>query len=268
MLADGLLDVDSHRFQRWFAAGLVVVGLHAAGGTLGLMRWAEPEWDDEPSGAVLMELAPLAVAPPEVEDLALGPPAEAAVPTPIPTMETRHEELELPPLEEAPLAPDPEVVLPKARPVDTVSEIEEESELLKTEEEVTEVNTASSVPMSLRALDAAPDKTVKAQAAGATLKPSQAEITWQKSLMFHLKRHKRYPVEARSRRVQGVTQVEFEIDAGGHLVEARVVKSSGSPLLDEEALAILKRASPFPAPHTPPLDGTLKLAMPIDFKIK
>jgi periplasmic protein TonB len=45
---------------------------------------------------------------------------------------------------------------------------------------------------------------------GERLKPSAAEVKWQRALLLHLNRHKRYPVEARSRHVQGVTQVEFQ----------------------------------------------------------
>ena len=104
--------------------------------------------------------------------------------------------------------------------------------------------------------------------AGANPKSSQSEVTWQKSLILHLKRHKRYPAEARNRRIQGVAEVEFHLDGGGHLTDARVIKGSGSALLDREALELLKRASPFPAPPDPPIGGSFRLAMPIEFKIR
>jgi protein TonB len=68
--------------------------------------------------------------------------------------------------------------------------------------------------------------------------------------------------------VQGVAQVEFRIDNGGHLTEARIVKGSGSELLDEEAMEILKRASPFPAPPDPSTSGNFRLALPIEFRIR
>lgn len=268
MVHAAFLDTSSERMQRWLFAALVMLTLHATGGTLGLMQWPDDETEEEPSGAVFMELAPLAVAPPERQDLAIGPPAEAAVPTPVPTKEAVLEELDLPTVEESPLAPMPELVLPKVQPVETLKEVEEDSELQQKEQEVTEVNTASSVPMALRALDAPPDKTVKAQSVGERLKPSAAEVKWQRALLFHLNRHKRYPVEARSRHVQGVAQVEFRIDNGGHLTEARIVKGSGSELLDEEAMEILKRASPFPAPPDPSTSGNFRLALPIEFRIR
>lgn len=262
------IDSGNERLRRWFSAALIIVTLHALGGTFGLMQWAEADSDDEPSGAMLMELSAIVTAPPEREDLALGPQSEAAVPTPLPSQEAVMEKMELPPLEESPLAPEPEVMLPKAHPVETVKEIEEESELLKSEQEVTEVNTASSAPMSLRTTEALPDKTVKAQTVGANPKSSKSAVTWQKSLILHLKRHKRYPAEARNRRIQGVAEVEFHLDGGGHLTDARVVKGSGSALLDGEALELLKRASPFPAPPDPPIGGSFRLAMPIEFKIR
>jgi protein TonB len=266
MTANEFIDTGRDRL-RWFLAALLIVTMHAVGGTYGLARWTEPD-SEEPSGAVLMELASIAVAPPEREDLTLGPQSELAVPTPLPSQEAAQEKMEVPQLEESPLAPEPEVVLPKAQPVETAEEVEEVSELIRSEDQVTEVNTSSSAPMALRAFEAAPDKTVKAQTVGANPKSSQSEITWQKSLIFHLKRHKRYPVEARNRRIQGVAEVEFHLDGGGHLIEARVIKGSGSALLDDEALEILKRASPFPAPPDSPTGGSVRLALPIEFKIR
>lgn len=267
MVALEFIDLGYDRL-RWLMAALVIVILHAAIGTVGLMQWVDSDASDEPSGAVLMELSAIATAPAEREDLAIGPQSEAAVPTPLPSQEAVVEKLELPPLEESPLAPEPEVVLPKAQPVETTKEVEEESELIKSEEKITEVNTSSSAPMALRAVEAAPDKIVRAQSVGTNVKPSQADITWQKSLILHLKRHKRYPIEARNRRIQGVAQVEFELNAGGHLVDARIIRGSGSTHLDEEALELLKRASPFPAPPTPPIGGRIRMTLPIEFKIR
>jgi protein TonB len=47
-----------------------------------------------------------------------------------------------------------------------------------------------------------------------------------------------------------------------------VVKSSGSEVLDEEALALLKRASPLPAPPAAVADEMLDNFLPIYFGMK
>jgi protein TonB len=267
MLAADAIDARQARLRRWLGAGVLVFATHFAGGTLALVQWPEPDSDLEPTGAIVMELAALAVAPMDPQDLAIGPQSEDAVPTPQPTEQAVQEEIEeLPPVEEAPLAPEPEVLMPKK--VETAEKAEDEPELLKTQQQVTEVSPAASVATAPPKVDATQAPTVKARDAGVTRKPSQAEVTWQKALLLHLNRHKRYPANARSRRVQGVAKVEFKIDGEGKLVEARLADGSGSELLDAEALEVLQRASPFPAPPTPSEAGTLHLALPIEFRIR
>jgi len=68
---------------------------------------------------------------------------------------------------------------------------------------------------------------------------------WKSQIVARLHEHKRYPEEAKSRRQHGVAQVFFSIDREGRLLESRVVRSSGTNALDDEALALLKRAEPF-----------------------
>ena len=86
--------------------------------------------------------------------------------------------------------------------------------------------------------------------------------------MKHLDRFKRYPEIARARGNQGEVTVQFTIDRTGHVVAARVVHSSGSSALDEEALAVLKRADPLPAAPAPIAGMTFDLTLPIQFRIR
>ncbi len=55
-----------------------------------------------------------------------------------------------------------------------------------------------------------------------------------------------YPLAAQERHVEGVVKVSFEIGADGALKSAHILQSSGSSLLDSEALDTLKRAAPYP----------------------
>ncbi len=77
---------------------------------------------------------------------------------------------------------------------------------------------------------------------GNSRKPNAAQVSWQKSLHLHLSRHKRYPGEARSKRVEGVVTVGFKMDRAGKVLSSYIIKGSGSALLDEEALSVLQRA--------------------------
>ncbi|MCE5265161.1 MAG: energy transducer TonB [Deltaproteobacteria bacterium] len=54
-----------------------------------------------------------------------------------------------------------------------------------------------------------------------------------------------YPAQAVARKEQGEAVILFTIDAGGVLNDYYVTSSSGSPLLDEGALAVVRAASPF-----------------------
>jgi protein TonB len=55
-----------------------------------------------------------------------------------------------------------------------------------------------------------------------------------------------YPPHARSRGIEGVTTIEFEIDPAGRAAEVRTTGSSGSELLDRAAERCAVDAGPLP----------------------
>jgi protein TonB len=111
------------------------------------------------------------------------------------------------------------------------------------------------------------------RAAAPTVSPQNAPppaevIQWQTALASHLGRFKRYPTAARSSSEQGAATVAFTVDRDGRLVSSRIAQSSGSPLLDEETLAMLMRAQPMPKPPGTAPDSALSLVVPVRFDIK
>lgn len=54
-----------------------------------------------------------------------------------------------------------------------------------------------------------------------------------------------YPIEARQNGLEGDLRVLVEIEANGRLIDVRILESSGSGLLDESALKIVRLAAPF-----------------------
>jgi protein TonB len=52
------------------------------------------------------------------------------------------------------------------------------------------------------------------------------------------------------------------------VVASRVLRPSGSALLDEEAIAVLRRASPLPGPPAEVSGELFPLTLPIQFRIK
>lgn len=77
---------------------------------------------------------------------------------------------------------------------------------------------------------------------------SMTPARWQSRLMAHLERRKRYPADARRRGETGTAYVRFTIDDGGNVGSVSLARSSGYPALDNEVLALVRRASPVPAP--------------------
>jgi protein TonB len=67
-------------------------------------------------------------------------------------------------------------------------------------------------------------------------------------LLAWLERHKQYPARARRAGEEGTAVVEFSLDPTGRVLARRLVRSTGSDDLDQEALALIERASPLPAP--------------------
>ena len=70
--------------------------------------------------------------------------------------------------------------------------------------------------------------------------------TGRRSSWPRLSARKRYPSEARGD--QGTAQLAFNVDRQGGVHNARVTRSSGSSVLDHEALALVQRAQPLPPP--------------------
>src|SRR5262249_44320584 len=73
--------------------------------------------------------------------------------------------------------------------------------------------------------------------------------TWQKELVAHFNKHKRYPAERQARHAEIV--VSFVLDRKGHILSSAIVRGSGDTAFDEAALAMLRRSDPVPPP--PPL---------------
>lgn len=61
-----------------------------------------------------------------------------------------------------------------------------------------------------------------------------------------LRRALRYPAEAKRQKLRGEVHVSFTVSSGGGVGSIRVVRSSGSSVLDRAAIETVRRAAPFP----------------------
>ncbi|AKU23667.1 energy transducer TonB [Massilia sp. NR 4-1] len=94
------------------------------------------------------------------------------------------------------------------------------------------------------------------------------QASWQSRVLSHLARFKRYPLEARQRRRTGEAWVRFQLDRDGKLLASELVTPSGTVLLDREALQVLERAQPLPAPPEAMLrQGQVTVTLPVSFQL-
>jgi periplasmic protein TonB len=62
--------------------------------------------------------------------------------------------------------------------------------------------------------------------------------------------------------------VAFSIDRDGHVLSSRIVASSGVAALDEETLALVQRAQPFPTPPPEVPGNEIKFGVPVRFSLR
>jgi periplasmic protein TonB len=102
-----------------------------------------------------------------------------------------------------------------------------------------------------------------AQGIGESLQ--RVKVKWEKELVAHFDRHKRYPA---NRVKSAEVQVSFVLDRLGHVLSASIAKSSGDPAFDEAALAMIHRSDPVPQPPPAVADEGLSFSIPVNFRVK
>ena len=86
-------------------------------------------------------------------------------------------------------------------------------------------------------------------ASGSGRRATAGDANYYALVAKHLARHQQYPAAARNNRVQGRGTVTFTINGDGSVTAVEIVRSSGAAILDQEILAMLRRAAPFPKPR-------------------
>lgn len=212
---------EERGFSRWSIAGLTILFAHAAL-VAGVAFWYAHRPAAEPNiiPAITVTLAPVNASSPEIQDqdIAVGPAMQQAeeAPKEPPKQEQAVEQVEQPP----PPQQQAEVTLPRETP----KQVEE----------------PKPEPQPPAPETRAPPKSERIG------QFSQASANAYNALVFgHLQRFKRYPAAGRG--AAGTVLVRFAVNRKGEVTRSEVTKSSGHNVLDDEALATLRRASPFPA---------------------
>lgn len=282
---DARLDgIPLRSLLRWTLAGAVVAGLHAGGVWLALNRDEAPV-AGEPPAAVMMELAPLAVAP-EAPLEQLPPDERMTEAQPSPMEEQDEKPLERPEEKPEPVAaeakkpvddvllpqtPPPEIETPKLPEVASAEVTltppppqpkatrkpppKRKAERKKREDRTVDRTTAPLATSNPRADRAA------APSSSSAFAPSTSPATWKSSVNAHLNRHKGGSPNG----AVGTAVVAFVINRSGGVVSSRLVRSSGNPVLDGKAVSAPRSASPVPAPPPDIADSALTLTVPIRY---
>ena len=263
---------------RWTACFTLAAGLHVAGALALLTHWSAR--DETPAGGavVLVELMPVIAATTPIQfNLPPAParvdsagdanptdkPVEADRPDPAPEPVERTEEKQPRPEQTAAIVqePDPPAAIPelpampKPRPPEP-----------GTEPPAASKRTQASLASAPSAAERQATRQT-AHANGVTQNPD-ALPSWRARLSAQLERNKRYPPAARQRGEQGVAQLAFTVGHDGSVHGARILRSSGSDLLDRETLAMIARAQPLPPPPPELGQRSVAIVVPIRYTVR
>lgn len=103
--------------------------------------------------------------------------------------------------------------------------------------------------------------------------PSQADLDaarrgYADRLARAIAQHKQYPRIAQMRGWQGEALIDLKLDGNGAVLATRIERSSGFEVLDKQALEMVKKAAPFPAPPDILKSSVFNIQVPVSFKLE
>jgi len=224
-----LLHHDDHRERhRWSGCFAAIAGIHVAAALL-FVAWKNlVPPPGAPPPAIMIDMAPL--------------PAPKPVPPP----------------------PAPKIKPPEPKPVQKPVQkpvlLKEELPVAPSEAEL------EAAPKPAPPVQAAPATTTTPTPAPAV--SAAAKASFEALLIAHLDKHKRYPPEARMRRHQGLSYIQFTMDRQGRVLSYKLYRSSNSQHLDDEVLALIVRAQPLPPIPADRPESTLEFVVPVQFSLR
>ncbi len=227
MFADTILPRrEDSGLRRWGFAALVVLAAHV-GLVIAFMLVRQSEMPPgNPPDAVMINLAPIAVAPPPQQEVETPPQPQQVQPqTPPQPIEQPQQTVQMPVAPDLVEAPQPEVMMAPPPPKPVQHEATRKPQRARPR---------TNLPHAVKS--AAPTPGFNGQAAE----------SWRSEIVERISSVKEYPEPARP--ASGTAVVAFSVDRGGRITSARLARSSGSALLDQAAVATVRRANPVPPP--------------------
>lgn len=293
-LAEATAPGGARRAALWGGTALVVVAAHLAL----FLHWrhAKPPPGETPAPPVVMiDLAPLPAppapaAPPRPTVPVKAPPVPQPAPAPKPVVQPpKPVETPPPPVTPPPPLPKPVETPPVATPPldlpvaeSAVSlpmppppppappqprrHVEPRPQQRPRPQPVTQpAETAKPVAAPAPA-PSATDATTPAPARAAASGGASRQ-DWQSRLLAHIAQYKSYPAIAQQNGWEGMSVVRFTFRRDGTVIGVELVRGSGRTVLDQAALATLRRASPLPPPPPSVPGDPVTLTLPLQFSL-
>jgi protein TonB len=247
----------------WMLAGLGALALHLGGGALAVAHLRFDDLDDS-LGAPAIEIGLELTSPRrEATDLPPGPDTDASVASPaLADQRAEVKQTELP--KDVPTETDNPDRVVTSNDTDKPKEEDAKIAAVQTQASTESAAAEATATPSSENIQQGPRSVALAQGTGESARRMRA--TWQKELVAHLDKHKRYPAERALKSAEIL--VSFALDRMGHVLSTSIVKGSGDTAFDEAALAMVRRSDPVPPP--PPLvaDEGLSFTLPVIFRVK
>ena len=260
-----MTDLDEQKPSRrlWVFAGVCALALHIGGAALAISHLQAEEADDA-LGATAIEIGlEMASVHREVTDLPPGPDTDASTASPqLAEQKAEVKETELP--QDKPTEPEEADRVVTETKSKKPKEDDPKIAAVQTAASTESVASEATATPSSEAIPEGPRSIAPAIGTGETARRVRA--TWQKELIAHLDKHKKYP-EDRSQQAAEIA-VRFTLDRMGRVLSVSIEKGSGDAAFDEAALSMVRRSDPVPAP--PPLiaDEGLSFTVPVIFRVK
>jgi protein TonB len=267
----------------WVAAVAFSLTLHTSLPYLVLETEARPEQvkpdDTGVTGAVMFDLSDIIAAPSELAEDSAEVARSVAAPTVTesPEVVDPAKASDDPELAQIPYKVEDETLkfaIASPEPVEetekiaheTAAEYKPEDVLKPSSAGADEIEASEASVQGVEATETA--ETAQAESEGLTAEQKAQILEWQKEIVLRISKAKRYPADARRQKIEGEVRIRFTVDTYGTIIARDIETSSGSPILDEAALAVLTDVGKLPTPPNDLSGDRFTMLVPIRYSFR
>ena len=165
------------------------------------------------------------------------------------------------------------VTKPITKKVEALSPVKEEytpppTAVIDTEPKVIAVEPKADSPTPVETTPVVAEPVIKAKPEVSQVDIDNAIGEYGSVLGRAIAKYKSYPKIAQMRGWQGECLLDIRMDGNGNVISAKVRDSSGHEALDNQALEMVRKASPLPTPPEALRSRTFNITIPVSFKLE